>query len=32
MYSIVIQHGAILCLPIYFRARIARFLSTYPRG
>ena len=27
MYSIVIQLGAILCLPIYFRARIARFLS-----
>ena len=32
MYSIVIQLGAILCLPIYFRARIARFLSTFPRG
>lgn len=28
MYSIVIQLGAILCLPIYFRARIARFLDT----
>jgi undecaprenyl-diphosphatase len=28
----VIQLGAILCLPIYFRARIARFLSTFPRG
>jgi undecaprenyl-diphosphatase len=27
MYSIVIQLGAILCLPIYFRARIARFLE-----
>ncbi len=26
MYSIVIQLGAILCLPIYFRSRIARFL------
>src|SRR5438445_12838934 len=32
MYSIVIQLGAILCLPIYFRARISRFLSTFPRG
>ncbi|HEV7520892.1 MAG TPA: undecaprenyl-diphosphate phosphatase [Candidatus Angelobacter sp.] len=28
MYSIVIQLGAILCLPIYFRARIARILDT----
>jgi undecaprenyl-diphosphatase len=28
MYSIVIQLGAILCLPIYFRARIARILQT----
>jgi undecaprenyl-diphosphatase len=27
MYSIVIQLGAILCLPIYFRARIARILQ-----
>jgi undecaprenyl-diphosphatase len=32
MYSIVIQLGAILCLPIYFRQRIAKFLSTFPRG
>jgi undecaprenyl-diphosphatase len=32
MYSIVIQLGAILCLPIYFRERIARFLSTFPKG
>jgi undecaprenyl-diphosphatase len=32
MYTIVIQLGAILCLPIYFRSRIARFLSTFPRG
>ncbi len=30
MYSIVIQLGAILSLPIYFRERIARFLSTFP--
>ena len=32
MYSIVIQLGAILCLPVYFRGRIAAFLSTFPRG
>jgi undecaprenyl-diphosphatase len=32
MYTIVIQLGAILCLPIYFRHRLARFLSSYPRG
>ena len=32
MYTIVTQLGAILCLPIYFRARIAKFLRTFPRG
>ena len=32
MYAIVIQLGAILCLPIYFRTRISKFLSTFPRG
>ena len=32
MYTIVIQLGAVLCLPIYFRQRITRFLSTFPRG
>jgi len=32
MYSIVIQLGAILCLPVYFRERIGRFLATFPRG
>jgi undecaprenyl-diphosphatase len=32
MYSIVIQLGAILCLPVYFRDRIAKFLSTFPGG
>lgn len=32
MFSIVIQLGAILCLPIYFRARIAEFLTTFPRA
>jgi len=32
MYTIVIQLGAILCLPIYFRSRIAKFISTFPSG
>jgi len=32
MYTIVIQLGAILCLPVYFRGRIAKLLSTFPRG
>src|SRR4051812_17469481 len=32
MFSIVIQLGAILCLPIYFRGRIMEFLRTFPRG
>jgi undecaprenyl-diphosphatase len=32
MYSIVIQLGAILTLPIYFRERIAKFISTFPKG
>jgi undecaprenyl-diphosphatase len=32
MFSIVIQFGAILCLPIYFWSRIMSFLATYPGG
>jgi len=32
MYSIVIQLGAILCLPVYFRDRITKFLSTFANG
>lgn len=32
MFTIVIQLGAILCLPFYFRERIARFLATFPQG
>jgi undecaprenyl-diphosphatase len=32
MYTIVIQLGAILCLPVYFRHRIARLFSTFPNG
>jgi undecaprenyl-diphosphatase len=32
MYTIVIQLGAILALPVYFRERILKFLRTFPRG
>lgn len=32
MFSIVIQLGAILCLPLYFRSRIWEFVSDFPRG
>jgi undecaprenyl-diphosphatase len=32
MYTIVIQLGAILCLPVYFRERIASLFKTFPRG
>lgn len=32
MYSIVIQLGAILCLPVYFWSRIVKFVSTFSRG
>ena len=32
MYSIVIQLGAILVLPIYFRQHIAKLFSTWPEG
>ncbi len=32
MYTIVIQLGAILCLPVYFRERIAKLLATFPKG
>src|SRR5690242_17061163 len=32
MYSIVIQLGAILCLPIYFWPRIVKFVRTFPQG
>jgi undecaprenyl-diphosphatase len=32
MYTIVIQLGAILTLPLYFRERIAKFLATFPKG
>ena len=32
MYTIVIQLGAILALPVYFWRRILDFLATFPRG
>jgi undecaprenyl-diphosphatase len=32
MFSIVIQLGAILCLPILFYKRIAGFFETFPKG
>ena len=32
MYTIVIQLGAILALPVYFRERIVKFLLTFPAG
>src|ERR1041385_8746400 len=32
MYTIVIQLGAILALPVYFWNRILEFLGTFPRG
>ncbi len=32
MYTIVIQLGAILALPVYFRERILTFFRTFPRG
>src|SRR5216683_2805835 len=32
MYTIVIQLGAILALPVYFRQQIVKFVSTFPAG
>lgn len=32
MFTIVIQLGAIACLPIYFRVRIAAFLASFARS
>ena len=32
MYTIVIQLGAILALPVYFRKQIAKFVASFPRG
>ena len=32
MFDVVIQLGAVLCLPIYFRRRIWDFLRTFPKN
>src|SRR3954447_13778067 len=32
MYTVVIQLGAILALPVYFWNRILKFLATFPKG
>lgn len=32
MYTVVIQLGAVLCLPVYFWRRIVKFARTFPRG
>jgi Uncharacterized bacitracin resistance protein len=32
MYTVVIQLGAVLCLPVYFRKEIVRFARSFPRG
>jgi undecaprenyl-diphosphatase len=32
MFDVVIQLGAVLCLPVYFRKRIWEFVRTFPRG
>ena len=32
LFEVVIQLGAVLCVPIYFRDRIRKFLRTFPRG
>ncbi len=32
MYTIVIQLGAVLCLPLYFRSRIVQWMKAFPRG
>jgi len=32
MFTIVIQLGAVCCLPLYFRRRIAQFVAGFPAG
>jgi undecaprenyl-diphosphatase len=32
LFTVVIQLGAVLCIPIYFRHRIVDFVRTFPRG
>jgi undecaprenyl-diphosphatase len=31
-YTIAIQLGAVLCLPVYFRQRLAAYFATFPAG
>ena len=32
LFAVLIQLGAVLCVPIYFRDRIVNFVRTFPRG
>lgn len=32
MFDVVIQLGAVMCLPVYFAGRINKFVRTFPRG
>jgi undecaprenyl-diphosphatase len=32
MFDVVIQFGAVLCVPVYFRRRIVQFVRTFPKG
>jgi undecaprenyl-diphosphatase len=32
MYAVVIQLGAVLCLPVYFLPRIKKLVATFPKG
>src|SRR3954470_1608667 len=32
MYTVVIQLGAVLCLPVYFAQRLKDFAATFPKG
>ena len=32
MYTVVIQLGAVLCLPVYFRKELVKFVRTFPKG
>jgi undecaprenyl-diphosphatase len=32
MYTVVIQLGAVLCLPVYFRKEITTFVRSFPQG
>jgi undecaprenyl-diphosphatase len=32
MFAVVIQLGAVMCLPIYFYGRIMKFLRSFPKG